>query len=152
MNHSLGNSWTILLVCLLIQGHVTSYSSLRYISHPRTTVSQKKNGRLQQFTNRYHNPSYLFSHEENTSADQNTKGTFLHRIKERLVGKGKPSDGLTTRQRLAKMGLSTLLSYGFVSNMTLCVTVSLAWFSFNKKVPNYILLPFGIYISSSNRF
>ena len=35
-------------------------------------------------------------------------------------------DGLTFRQKLAKMGLSVLLSYGFVSNMSYCVTVSLA--------------------------
>merc|ERR1719437_304446 len=42
-------------------------------------------------------------------------------------------DGLTFRQKLAKMGLSVLLSYGFVSNMSYCVTVSLAWFGFSKK-------------------
>ena len=35
-------------------------------------------------------------------------------------------DGLTFKQKLAKMGLSVLLSYGFVSNMSYCVTVSLA--------------------------
>ena len=44
------------------------------------------------------------------------------------------TDTLTTSQRLAKMGLSALLSYGFVSNMSLSATVSVAWFSFNKKV------------------
>ena len=38
----------------------------------------------------------------------------------------KPDDGLTFKQRLAKAGLSVLLSYGFVSNMSYCVTVSLA--------------------------
>jgi len=42
-------------------------------------------------------------------------------------------DGLTFRQKLAKMGLSVLLSYGFVSNTSYCVTVSLAWFGFSKK-------------------
>lgn len=42
-------------------------------------------------------------------------------------------DGLTFRQKLAKMGLSVLLSYGFVSNLSYCVTVSLAWFGFSKK-------------------
>jgi len=42
-------------------------------------------------------------------------------------------DGLTFKQKLAKMGLSVLLSYGFVSNMSYCVTVSLAWFGFSKK-------------------
>lgn len=42
-------------------------------------------------------------------------------------------DGLTFKQKLAKMGLSALLSYGFVSNMSYSVTVSLAWFGFSKK-------------------
>jgi len=42
-------------------------------------------------------------------------------------------DSLTFKQKLAKMGLSVLLSYGFVSNMSYCVTVSLAWFGFSKK-------------------
>lgn len=47
--------------------------------------------------------------------------------------KSEPSDGLTTRQRLSKMGLSCLLSYGFVSNMSYVVSVSVAWFGFTKK-------------------
>jgi len=42
-------------------------------------------------------------------------------------------DGLTFRQKLAKMGLSALLSYGFVSNMSYCVSIGLAWFGFSKK-------------------
>lgn len=42
-------------------------------------------------------------------------------------------DGLNFKQKLAKAGLSVLLSYGFVSNMSYCVTVSLAWFGFSKK-------------------
>ena len=82
---------------------------------------------------------HLLSIPEERSIDGNTSGdlndgstSFLKQIRNRL--KRKPSDALTTRQRLAKMGLSALLSYGFVSNMSLCVTVSLAWFSFSKKV------------------
>jgi len=43
-------------------------------------------------------------------------------------------DQATFRQKLAKMGISVLLSYGFVSNMSYCVTVSLAWYIFNKRV------------------
>ena len=42
--------------------------------------------------------------------------------------------GLTTRERLAKMGLSALLSYGWVSNMSYAVTLSLSWYLFSKKV------------------
>jgi len=41
--------------------------------------------------------------------------------------------GLTTRERLAKMGLSALLSYGWVSNMSYAVTLSLSWYGFSKK-------------------
>jgi len=43
------------------------------------------------------------------------------------------SEQMSTKEMLAKMGLSTLLSYGWVSNMSYCVTVSLAWFGFTKK-------------------
>lgn len=46
----------------------------------------------------------------------------------------KVADGLTTRERLAKMGLSALLSYGWVSNMSYAVTLSLSWYGFSKKV------------------
>ncbi|KAL3907654.1 MAG: hypothetical protein SGILL_008784, partial [Bacillariaceae sp.] len=42
-------------------------------------------------------------------------------------------DGLTFRQKLGKAGLSVVLSYGFVSNMSYCVSVSAAWFIFCKK-------------------
>ncbi len=48
--------------------------------------------------------------------------------------KPKSSENMTPKEMLAKMGLSALLSYGFVSNMSYCVTVSLAWFGFTKKV------------------
>ena len=34
---------------------------------------------------------------------------------------------------LKKMGLSALLSYGWVSNMSYCISVSLAWFAFTTK-------------------
>jgi hypothetical protein len=43
-------------------------------------------------------------------------------------------DGLTFRERLGKMGLAAVLSYGWVSNMSYCVSVSLAWFIFSKQV------------------
>lgn len=47
-------------------------------------------------------------------------------------------DGLTGKERLAKMGLSALLSYGFVSNMSYSVAVSLAWYGFSKTVSFYV--------------
>ena len=45
----------------------------------------------------------------------------------------KDDDGLTFRQKLGKAGLSVVLSYGFVSNMSYCVSVSVAWYIFSKK-------------------
>ena len=45
-----------------------------------------------------------------------------------------PNDGLTFKQRLAKMGLATALSYGWVSNMSYSVTVAIAWYIFSKQV------------------
>ena len=49
----------------------------------------------------------------------------------------KEDDNLTFKQKLGKMGLSVLLSYGFVSNMSYCVTVTLAWYGFCKTVSSY---------------
>jgi hypothetical protein len=45
----------------------------------------------------------------------------------------KKDDDLTFRQRLGKAGLSVVLSYGFVSNMSYCVSVSAAWYIFCKR-------------------
>jgi len=45
----------------------------------------------------------------------------------------KPDDGLTFRQRLTKMGLSVVLSYGFVSNVSYSFSVSFAWYIFSKR-------------------
>jgi hypothetical protein len=46
---------------------------------------------------------------------------------------------MTTRERLGKMGLSALLSYGFVSNMSYAVSVSLAWYGFSKRVSQSVM-------------
>ena len=63
------------------------------------------------------------------------KASVLSKIKNILgFGDNKNTDGLTTRERLAKMGLSALLSYGWVSNMSYAVTLSLSWYGFSKKV------------------
>jgi len=69
----------------------------------------------------------IFSVEEETRGQQKS---LLDRIKNMYKPK---EDGLTFRERLKKLGLSVLLSYGFVSNMSYCVSVSLAWFGFTKK-------------------
>ncbi|KAL7523927.1 hypothetical protein ACHAWF_000754 [Thalassiosira exigua] len=60
------------------------------------------------------------------------KTTFLGKIKA-VFKKNKGDDGLTTKERLAKMGLSALLSYGWVSNMSYAVALSLSWYGFSKK-------------------
>ena len=61
------------------------------------------------------------------------EATGMKRLRQRLFPPKKDADGLTTRQRLAKMGLSVLLSYGWVSNMSYSITISLAWFIFSKQ-------------------
>ena len=67
--------------------------------------------------------------EDETSPSQE-EGT-VQRIKKIFAP---PDDGLSFRQRLAKMGLAAALSYGFVSNMSYCVSVSLAWYIFSRQV------------------
>lgn len=50
-------------------------------------------------------------------------------------------DGLTFRQRLAKMGLAAVLSYGWVSNMSYVISISVAWFIFSKQTGKSPLAP-----------
>jgi hypothetical protein len=71
--------------------------------------------------------------DEEDPLESAKKLTLVQRIKK---GFGPQKDGLTFKQRLGKMGLSVFLSYGWVSNMSYCVTVSLAWFIFSSKVRN----------------
>jgi hypothetical protein len=44
-----------------------------------------------------------------------------------------PKDGLSFKQRLAKYGLAVVLSYGAVSNVSGCISVSIAWFISCKR-------------------
>ena len=58
----------------------------------------------------------------------------LHKLKSIFQKKDKQTDqGPTTKEKLAKMGLSALLSYGFVSNMSYAITLSLSWYTHSKK-------------------
>lgn len=41
------------------------------------------------------------------------------------------------KQSLSKLGMSALLSYGFVSNVSGVLAVSSAWFIFSKRVSNF---------------
>lgn len=45
----------------------------------------------------------------------------------------KEEDELTFKQKLSKAGLSVVLSYGWVSNVSYSISVSLAWFIFSKQ-------------------
>ena len=65
-----------------------------------------------------------------------TNKNILSRIKRLLIPES--AEKMSTKELFAKMGLSALLSYGFVSNMSYCVSVSLAYFAFTTKV-NMIL-------------
>ena len=67
------------------------------------------------------------------SDDAEEKTSIIGKFKS-IFKREKNDDGLTTKERLAKMGLSVLLSYGWVSNMSYSVTLSLAWYGFSKKV------------------
>jgi hypothetical protein len=67
------------------------------------------------------------------AADNDTKElSGLQKLKRKLFPP-KPDDGLTFKQRLGKAGLSVVLSYGFVSNVSYSITVSLAWYIFSKQ-------------------
>lgn len=69
-----------------------------------------------------------------TTTTTNTGGSMPQRWYRSIVSMYQPRDtSLTFRQRLAKMGLATILSYGFVSNMSYAVTVSCAWYIHNVK-------------------
>lgn len=71
--------------------------------------------------------------------------SLLQRLKKPFAKK-EEDDGLTFRQRLAKMGLAAVLSYGMVSNISYSISVSLAWYIFSSRVridvagllPNYV--------------
>lgn len=58
---------------------------------------------------------------------------LLNRVKGFFMTKNKKDDDLTFRQRLAKMGVATVLSYGMVSNLSYCILVSLAWYAFSVQ-------------------
>lgn len=124
-------TWIPLLVLLSDQCNSFSLPIARTVTRPLTlTTSQTA-------------PTYpvvaspLFADQsESGVADENSddgekKGAF-----KRFMDRAKPKSGeekLTTKERLAKMGLATLLSYGWVSNINSCITVGLSWFAFAKK-------------------
>ena len=53
---------------------------------------------------------------------------------------GGTDDGLTFKQRLGKMGLATVLSYGWISNANAMILVAAAWYVFSVQVCYHCLL------------
>ena len=65
---------------------------------------------------------------------KDNQSSFLSNIKRAFTSKKKMD-----RESLSKMGMSALLAYGFVSNISGVIAVSSAWFIFSKKVRWWIL-------------
>ena len=57
----------------------------------------------------------------------------LNKLKSIFQNNKNDKDGLTTKEKLAKMGLSALLSYGWVSNMSYAITLTVSWYTHSKK-------------------
>jgi hypothetical protein len=69
----------------------------------------------------------LYGRRDDASASSSSEG-------ESKGASAPPTTTTTTfRQKLAKAGLSVMLSYGWVSNMSYCVSVSAAWYIFSKR-------------------
>jgi hypothetical protein len=85
-------------------------------------------------------PMELPPHSSPSTQDAsiNAQGNFIQRTKSYFRS---PSDGLTFRQRFGKLGLQAALSYGWVSNMSYSVAVSLAWYIFSKQTGKSPLAP-----------
>ena len=72
--------------------------------------------------------------EEEGEVDANdSKKDLWGRVKGYFL-QNKNDGGLTFKQRLAKMGVATVLSYGMISNLSYAVLISLAWYGFSVQV------------------
>jgi hypothetical protein len=70
-------------------------------------------------------------YKDGSEAIEGDRIPLRQRIKKYFAFK---DDGMTSKQRLAKMGLDVILSYGFVQNVSYTITISLAWFLFSSQV------------------
>jgi hypothetical protein len=109
-------------------------------------ISAKKKRQVSLHTQIYSSPTSSSSDAAESSGSEDTTSNRSNdsgaaegvsdvaswRTKVRNYFRG-PQDGLTTKQRLAKMGLAAALSYGWVSNMSYSVSVSVAWYIFSKQ-------------------
>ena len=71
---------------------------------------------------------------ENSKTEESRKVTRFRRNIGRYFRTSDKDDGLTTKQRLAKMGLATVLSYGWISNTNAMILLSAAWYVFCIRV------------------
>ena len=118
---------------------------VKYTPSCRTRPSRKLSGlQYQVWTPSQVLPSSaLYSSESSdddetstTPQDEESGSTTKLTFRERWAKIFPQNEGekLPFRQRLAKMGLACVLSYGFVSNMNAGITTGLAWFVFAKRV------------------
>lgn len=84
-------------------------------------------------------PSYLFTSirdiDEGNKKVESSTDSETKSFNGKLMNGMKPKSDkkMSTKEMLAKMGLSTLLSYGFVSNMFMGACVSFSWYTFSRK-------------------
>ncbi len=94
-------------------------------------------------TTYHHNANNMISHHlkkplslavnmEDSDPTATAKEGMLSRVLRML--KPKSSENMSTKDMLKKMGLATLLSYGFLSNISSVLCVSASWFTFSKRV------------------
>lgn len=77
------------------------------------------------------------NHEDDPDLAPITDQNHSMTLRQRLRGYIRPrnnDDELSFRQRLGKMGLACMLSYGWISNLSVGVCVSASWYVFSKKV------------------
>lgn len=123
----------VLVKCLYCKSYNVAFSK---VSHPKFTPRGFCPQTLSKnilYENKHSQSKTQIFADRSDDKHSNEKPTGLLSPLLQML-KPKSSENMSTKELLAKMGLSALLSYGFVSNMSYCVTVSLAWFGFTKKV------------------
>ena len=114
--------------------HFTTRSRRRIITTPsRLRVSSSKSSDDEPPTQEVEVVTDSLTTSQIKSLKDN-QSSFLSNIKRAFTSKKKMD-----RESLSKMGMSALLAYGFVSNISGVIAVSSAWFIFSKKVRWWIL-------------
>lgn len=106
---------------------LTTSKSPNQVNFLLPVISAKQHRFTSSLSSEVNNEASAVNNDESEKRSKNVITRFKNLFTD------KSAEGLTTKERIAKMGLSAFLSYGFVSNMSYCVCVSVAWFGFNKK-------------------